>query len=159
MAGPSRGLFLCLSILATRERVYKFFEAHLIGYLVLLQLVFDIFLYAFFVFTYRIHKIPSCPEMPISVLVLQVCMPVENHQAAFPFQVPHHIRDAILWRKTYQHMDMVGARLRFDDLYSFLLTQLPEYLPYILFDLAVHHHPAILWRKHYMILTSPRCVT
>ena len=31
-------------------------------------------------------------------------MSVENHQAAFPFQVPHHIRDAILGRKTYQHI-------------------------------------------------------
>ena len=56
-------------------------------------------------------------------------MSVENHQAAFPFQVPHHICDAVLWRKTYQHMDVVGARLRFDDLDPFLFAQLPEYLP------------------------------
>ena len=86
-------------------------------------------------------------------------MSVENHQAAFSFQVPHHLRDAILRRKTYQHVDVVGTRLRFDDLDPFLFTQLPEYLPYILFDLTVHYHSPVLWRKHYMILTSPRCVT
>ena len=34
VASPSRGLFLCLGILATRKRVNKFLEAHLICYLV-----------------------------------------------------------------------------------------------------------------------------
>ena len=159
MAGPSRGLFLCLGILATRERVHKLFEAQLVCNLILLQLLSDVLLNALFVFTYRIHEIPSCPEMPISVLVLQIRMSVENHQATFPFQIPHHIRDAILGRKTYQHVDVVGTRLCFDNLNPFLFTQLPEYLSYILFNLAVHYHSAVLWRKHHMILTSPRCVT
>ena len=68
---PLKGPFyLRLSFLATRERVYKLFEAQLACDLILLQLLSDVLLYALFVFPYRIHKIASCPEMPISVLVL-----------------------------------------------------------------------------------------
>ena len=65
-SAPSRGPFLCLGILATRKRVNKFFEAHLICYLVFLQLVFDIFLNALFVFVYRIYKLSSCPKMSVT---------------------------------------------------------------------------------------------
>ena len=68
---PLKGpLFLCLGILATRERVYKLFEAQLVCDLILLQLLSDVLLNALFVFSYRIHEITSCPEMSISVLVL-----------------------------------------------------------------------------------------
>ena len=44
-----KGLFLCLGVLATRNRVYKRFEVHLICYLVFLKLSLDIFLYLLFV--------------------------------------------------------------------------------------------------------------
>ena len=38
---------------------------------------------------------------------------------------------------------------------TFLLAHLTEYHAYILFDLAVNHHPPIFRCKHHMILTSP----
>ena len=36
--------------------------------------------------------------MPVSVLVPQICMPVEDHQTALPFQVSHYLRHAVLRR-------------------------------------------------------------
>ena len=53
---------------------------------------------------------------------------------------------------------MVWTRFRFDDLHTFLLTQLSQDLPYILFDLPIYHHSTIFRRKYYMIQTSPFCV-
>ena len=49
--------------------------------------------------------------MPIAILVLQIRMSVENHQATFSFEIAHDVRNAILWRKTYQHMDVVRTSL------------------------------------------------
>lgn len=36
--------------------------------------------------------------MPVSVLVPQICMPVEDHQTALPFHVSHYLRHAVLRR-------------------------------------------------------------
>ena len=74
---------LCLGILATRKRVYEFLDAYLVGYLVLLQLVLDVSLNCFFVPPYCVYKIPSGLEMSVSILVLEICVSVEYHQAAF----------------------------------------------------------------------------
>ena len=51
-------------------------------------------------------------------------------------------------------MNMVRADFCFDSLNTFLLTQLAEYLTYVLFDLTVYHHSPIFRCKHYMVLTS-----
>ena len=56
---PLKGLFLCLGILATRKRVYELLYAHLICDLILLQLLFDVFLYLLFIPSYCIHEISS----------------------------------------------------------------------------------------------------
>lgn len=80
---PLKGFLLCLGILATRKRVYEFLDAYLVGYLVLLQLILDVSFNCFFVSPYCIYEIPSGPEMSVSILVLEICMSVEYHQAAF----------------------------------------------------------------------------
>ena len=43
-------------------------------------------------------------------------MSVENHETALSLEISHDIGNAVLRRKTYQHMDMVRAGLRFNDL-------------------------------------------
>ena len=80
---PLKGFLLCLGILATRKRVYEFLDAYLVGYLVLLQLILDVSFNCFFVSPYCIYEIPSGPEMSVSILVLEICVSVEYHQAAF----------------------------------------------------------------------------
>ena len=69
---PLRGFYLCLGILATRKRVYKFLYANLVRHFVLLQLVLYVRLYRFLVSAYRIHKILSCPKVPVPVLILHI---------------------------------------------------------------------------------------
>lgn len=80
---PYGAFYLCLGILATRKRVYEFLDAYLVGYLVLLQLILDVSFNCFFVSPYCIYEIPSGPEMSVSILVLEICVSVEYHQAAF----------------------------------------------------------------------------
>ena len=104
---PWRGVLLCLGILATRKRVYELLYAHLIRYLICLQLLFDIFLYLLFISSYCIHEISSCPEMPVSIFILQICMPVEDHQTAFSFEISHYLWYTILWWDTDEHVDMM----------------------------------------------------
>ena len=76
---------------------------------------------------YRIHKISSCPKMPIPIFVFQVGMPVKYHQAALSFQVAHNLGYAVLRRDAYQHVDVVWACLCFYDFHALLLAQLPHF--------------------------------
>ena len=96
--------------------------------------------------------------MPIAILVLQIRMSVENHQATFSFKIAHDVRNAILWRKTYQHMDVVRTCFRLDNFNFFLFTQLAEYPTDIFFNLVVNYHSPVFWCKHHMVLTSPCCM-
>ena len=80
---PLKGFSLRLGMLATRKRVHEFLDAYLVGYLILLQLVLDVSFNCFFVSPYCVYEIPSGPGMSVSILVLQICMSVEYHQAAF----------------------------------------------------------------------------
>ena len=61
----------------------------------------------FLVVACRIHKIPSCPKVPVPVLILQVRMPIKYHQAALSFQVSHNLGYAVLRQDAYQHMDVL----------------------------------------------------
>ena len=79
------GLFLCLGILATRKRVKIFLETDLVCRNIFLQLIFDVFLYRFFIAANRIHVISSAPKMSVSVFVLELGVPIKYHQTAFPF--------------------------------------------------------------------------
>ena len=76
---PLKGLFLCLLVLATRKRVYILLDTHLIGYLILLELISDVLLHLLFVLAYCIHIVPSCPKMSVPVLVLKIGVSVEYH--------------------------------------------------------------------------------
>ena len=144
---PLRGFYLCLGILTTRKRVYKFLYADLVRHFVLLQLVLYVCLYCLLVSAYRIHKIPSCPKVPVPVLILQVGVSVKYHQAALSFQVSHNLGYAVLRWDAYQHVDVVWACLCFYDFYALLLAQLPQYNPYVLFYLSINLHPSIFRRK------------
>ena len=119
---PLKGLLLCLLVHTTRKRVYKFFQLHLISDLISRKLLFYVFLYLLFVSSYCVYIISSCPEMSISILVFQIGVPVKNHQATFSFPISHDLRYTILWRYRYQHVYVVGTKLRFNDFYAFLLT-------------------------------------
>ena len=69
--GPLKGRsFMPWYSLATRKRVYELLYAHLIRYLICLQLLLDVFLYLLFISVYCIHEISPCPEMPVSILIL-----------------------------------------------------------------------------------------
>ena len=154
---PLKGSFyLRLSFLATRKRVHELLKAQPIGNLVLLQLIFNVLLDFLFVLSYRIHEVSPGPEMPIAILILQICMSVENHETALSLEISHDVENAVLRWKTYQHMDMIRADLRSNDFNTFLFAQLAQYLPYILFDLTVNYHSPLFRCKHYMVLTSPR---
>ena len=64
---------------ATRKRVNKLLDAHLVGYLIFLELVLDIFLYLLFISADRIHIVPSGSEMSVAILVLEIGVPIEYH--------------------------------------------------------------------------------
>ena len=96
--------------------------------------------------------------MPISILILQVRVSVEDHQAAFSFEISHDLWYTILRRDTQQHVDMIWARLGFYDLHPLLFTQLPKYLSDIFLDLTIYCHSAVFWCKDYVVLASPRGV-
>ena len=119
---PLRGISLRFLVLTTRKRVHKLFQSQLICRLIRLKLISDIFRYLLFIPPYCICIVPSRSEMAVSVLVLQIRMPVENHQAAFSLMISHGLRYIVLWRYTDEHVDMVGTRFCFYELYPFLLA-------------------------------------
>ena len=75
-----KGAFLCLRILATRERVYILFQRYLIIGYVFLQLIPYVFLYRSFVSSHSVNIVPPAPEMPVAILVFHIRMSVENHE-------------------------------------------------------------------------------
>ena len=58
-----------------------------------------------------------------------------------------------MWRDTYEHMDMIWARLCLYDLYSFLLAQFSQDFSDIPFQCPIYLFSSILWGKDYVILT------
>ena len=81
----------------------------------------------FLLAAYRIHKIPFCPKVPVSVLILQVRMPIKYHQAALSFQVSHNLGYAVLRQDAYQHMDVVFLNSNSE---TFCLSSLPLAIGY-----------------------------
>ena len=81
-------------------------------------------------FPCRVHVVPTAPEFPVPVLVFQFRILFVNHQAAFPFEVPHETRYCYLWRYLYEHMHMIRTYLCFDNLDpSSSYTASSEFLP------------------------------
>ena len=60
--------------------------------------------------------------MPISILVLEICMPIEYHERTLSFQIPHKVTYPYIGWYTYQHMDVIDARLCLYDFHTFLLA-------------------------------------
>ena len=58
----------------TRKRVFEFLETHLVARDVLLKQVAYIFLYRLFVTPHCIYIVPPAPEVPVTILVLQIGM-------------------------------------------------------------------------------------
>ena len=74
----------------TRKRVFEFLEAHLLTCDVLLELVAYIFFYRLFVTPHCIYIVPPAPEIPTAILVLEIRMAVEYHDAAFSLEIGHN---------------------------------------------------------------------
>ena len=128
-------------------------------YLVLFELVLDIFSYPLHIFSRGVHTISSTPETSIAILVLQVSVPLMDHEAAFSFQVSHETRHTHLWRYFNEHVYMVGTYFRFDDFNLFPFTKVSQDFPYFGFLLSVEYLPPVLWPKYDMIFAVPtRCV-
>ena len=68
--------------------------------------------------------------------------------------------DIFWWNNTHvrweadQHMNVIWASFRLDDLHLHLIAQLSQDFSDVLLDLVVYYLPAILWCKHHMILAS-----
>ena len=88
------------------------------------QLVPDILLDHFFILSYRIHKVSSAPEISVPVFVLQIRVPVENHQRAFALERSHELCYTHVRWNTHQKMNVIRVCLSLDDLYFQLLAQL-----------------------------------
>jgi len=58
---------------------------------ILLQLILDERINGFLVSSYSINGISSAPEFSFSVFVLQIFMPVKDHQGTLPLQKSHEI--------------------------------------------------------------------
>ena len=96
--------------------------------------------------------------MTITVLVLQICVLIEYHQRTFSLQISHEARHTNFRRYTYQHVYVIGHQMPFQNLYSFILTQLLYYIFYAHLVLIVYCFSSILWREHYVVFTHPLCV-
>ena len=116
-------VFLCLLILVTRKRVHIFFDADLIRSVVLLKLISDILRYDLFVASHSIYIVPSAPKISRSILVLQIRVPVEDHQTALSLEKSHELCYTQIRRDTYQHVDVIIACLCFNYFYILLLTE------------------------------------
>ena len=88
---PYGAFYLCLGILATRKRVNKLFQAHLIRYLIFVKLMLDVLRNLLLISPYCVNIVFPCPEVPISILVFQVRVSVEYHQTTFPFEISHDL--------------------------------------------------------------------
>ena len=96
---PSGGGFLlAFDYRLTRKRVFEFLETHLITSYVLLELVVYIFLYRLFVPPHGIHIVPPALEVPVPILVLEICVAIEYHQTTLSFEVSYYLRHTVLGR-------------------------------------------------------------
>ena len=69
--------------------------------------------------------------------------------------LPHETCYCYLWRYLDQHVDVVRAYLRFDNLDPFPIAQRPQNASNFSSFLSEEHFPSVFWRKHYMIFAIP----
>ena len=94
-------VFFCLLSLATRKRVHVLLEGDLITGQVFLSLVLNVLLNHFCILSYCIHKVPSAPEVSAPILILQICMPIKNHQRTFTLERLYKLCYIHVWRDTH----------------------------------------------------------
>ncbi len=121
--------FFCLLPLAACKRIHVFLEGDLVAFQVFFQLVLDILLDHFHILSYRVHKVSSAPEISVPVIILQIGVPVENHQRTIAPERPHEPCDTHVRRDTHQKMKVIRARSpsmvsAFISLHSFLMISL-----------------------------------
>ena len=147
---PFRGaaILFAFSYRLTRKRVRKLLETHLVTGDVLLKLVPYIFLNRLFIASYRIYIVPTAPEVPVPVLVLEICMTIENHQTTLALKVAHKLRNTILRRDCYIKVDMIGHCRCFDNLNALSGTQCTDNLTNVCRNLAVDNLPAVFGCKN-----------
>ncbi len=111
-----------------------------------------------FVPAHGIHIIAAVPEVSVPLLVLQIRMPVEDHQAALPFQVPHDFRYTVFRRDCYIQMDVIPQCRCFNDLNAFPTAQRSDNLPYICRYLLINRLSSVLRREDDVVFTIPFCM-
>ena len=146
-------VFFCLLSLATRKRVHILLERNLVTCQIFLQLVLDILLDHLRILPYCIHKVSPAPEIPAPIFILQICVPIENHQCAFTLERPYELCYTHVRWDTHQQMKVIGACLSLDDLYFHLFAQLFDDFDDISAYRLVNHLPSVLRREHHMVFT------
>ena len=96
--------------------------------------------------------------MSVTKIIFQIRMPVENHQVALAFQIPHELRHAILCWYTYEYVDVIRHKMPFDYLDSLVITELSQYLADAFLVLTVYCLAAIFRCEYYMIFTELFCM-
>lgn len=146
---------LPLSPLLTRERVLVLLQASTILYLVLELLVLDVVLDGLLVKAYGAHVIPLGPEMPGPIVVFQVRVFVEDHEARLAFQIPHEARDGELRGYAYKHVYVIGHGVRLDDVDPFVHAASPDVLPDVGAQFRVNSLSPVLGREHDVVFAIP----
>ena len=80
-------------------------------------------------------------------------MSIEDHQRAFALERPRKLRYTHVRWDTHQKMDVVWARLSFDDLYSHLLALLFDDFYDISAYRLINHLSTVLRCKYHVIFT------
>ena len=137
-------------LLAARERA-DLTHRQLFTQLIFFKLVLDVFRNSARILSYRIHVVSPALEFSISVLILQLAELLIQHRAALTFQITHKARHCHFRQYLNQHMDMVRAHFCFDDVYTFLFTQLPQDLSNSRSVVFVEYFSTIFRRKYNMI--------
>jgi hypothetical protein len=86
--------------------------------------------------------------VPASVVVFEIRVLVEDHEARLPFQVPHERRHAHLRRYPHQHVDVVRHRVGLDDLDALVLAEPPDVLPDVGPQFCIYRFSAIFRSEH-----------
>ena len=143
------------SPLLTRERVLVLLQASTIRDLVLELLAPDVVLNGLFVQPHGADVIALGPEMPGPVIVLEVGVLVENHQARLAFQIPHEARNGELRGYAYKHVYVVGHRVRLDDVDALVHAASPDVFADVGAELGVNRLPSVFRREHDVVFAIP----
>ena len=93
--------------------------------------------------------------MPGPVVVFQVRVLVEYHEARLAFQVPHEARDGELRGYAHKHVYVIGHRVRLDDVDAFVHAASPDVFPDVGAKLGVNRLPPVLRGEHDMVFAIP----